>query len=225
MKNSRKRQDDRDHLMQSAKTGQKSSKEVHAAADSRRAVLPKRNIELGKRIRELRRAREWTLEEVAAATGLAASTLSKIENDRMSPTFDVVQKLAHGFDIDIAELFSSPAKSQAGSRRSVVRQGAGKPLDAGVYSHQLLAAELTNKHILPFLTTIKARSVDEFDAWGSHDGEEFLYVLEGAVEFYTEHYEPVELKEGDGIYIDSSMRHACISVSKADARVLWINTA
>lgn len=195
------------------------------AAAPRRAALPKRNIELGKRIRELRHAHEWTLEELAGATGLAASTLSKIENDRMSPTFDVVQKLAHGFDIDITELFSASAQPRAEARRSVVRQGAGKPLDAGVYSHQLLAAELTNKHILPFLTTIKARSIDEFDAWGSHEGEEFLYVLEGAVEFYTEHYEPVELREGDGIYIDSAMRHACISISPQNARVLWINTA
>lgn len=211
--------------MQSVKAGKKGPQQMLASAKAVRGGNPRVNIELGKRIRELRRAREWTLEEVAAATGLAASTLSKIENDRMSPTFDVVQKLAHGFDIDITELFSTPAPPRAGARRSVVRQGAGKLLDADVYSHQLLAAELTNKSILPFLTTIKARSVDEFDSWGSHEGEEFLYVLEGSVEFYTEHYEPVALEVGDGIYIDSMMRHACISTSPGDAKVLWINTA
>lgn len=179
---------------------------------------------LSKKIRELRRSRGWTLEELSSATGLAVSTLSKIENDRMSPTFDVVQKVAHGFGIDITELFASPSETRAGSRRSVVRKGEGRRLDAGVYSHQLLAAELVNKRILPFLTTITARSLDEYKEWGSHDGEEFLYVLEGSVIFYTEHYEPVELKKGDGVYIDSAMRHACITNSAKDAQVLWINT-
>lgn len=189
-----------------------------------RKSKPRSNIQLSKKIRELRRARGWTLEELAAATGLAASTLSKIENDRMSPTFDVVQKVAHGFEIDITELFANPAETRAGSRRSVVRAESGRPLETGVYSHKVLAAELVNKRILPFLTTVKARSLDDYSEWGSHDGEEFLYVLEGSVMFYTEHYEPVELNKGDGIYIDSAMRHACISTSKKDAQVLWINT-
>lgn len=201
-----------------------SPSDVLLSARKERGGQPRSNIQLSKKIRELRRARGWTLEEMAAQTGLAASTLSKIENDRMSPTFDVVQKVAHGFEIDITELFTNPSETRAGSRRSVVRKGSGRALEADVYSHKLLAAELVNKRILPFLTTIKARSLDEFKDWGSHDGEEFLYVLDGSVMFYTEHYEPVELKKGDGIYIDSAMRHACTSTSKKDAQVLWINT-
>lgn len=64
------------------------------------------SFHLGDRIRHLRRERKLTLEEAGRLTSLAASTLSKIENDQMSPTFDVVQKLAHGFDIDITELFA-----------------------------------------------------------------------------------------------------------------------
>ena len=201
-----------------------SPSQVLLSARQDRGAKPRSNIQLSKKIRELRRARGWTLEEMATATGLAASTLSKIENDRMSPTFDVVQKVAHGFEIDITELFNNPSEKRAGSRRSVVRAGSGRPLEAGVYSHKVLAAELVNKRILPFLTTIKARKLEDYAEWGSHDGEEFLYVLNGSVMFYTEHYEPVELNEGDGIYIDSAMPHACISTSKKDAQVLWINT-
>ncbi|WP_232059101.1 cupin domain-containing protein [Kineobactrum salinum] len=59
---------------------------------------------------------------------------------------------------------------------------------------------------------------------GAHDGEEFMFVLEGSVRFYTDCYEAADLDEGDGIYLDSAMRHACISTSENDARVLWINT-
>ncbi|MEO0361500.1 MAG: helix-turn-helix transcriptional regulator, partial [Pseudomonadota bacterium] len=62
-------------------------------------------LKLGERVRAIRRARNWTLEEAAQRAGLARSTLSKIENEQMSPTFDAVQKLARGLDIDVPQLF------------------------------------------------------------------------------------------------------------------------
>lgn len=182
------------------------------------------SIHLGERIRQLRRERKLTLEEAGRLTSLAASTLSKIENDQMSPTFDVVQKLAHGFDIDITDLFATDVADQPGSRRSVTLNNAGRLMETPVYSHRLLASELSYKKILPFITTIKARGLGDFAEWASHEGEEFLYVLEGEVCFHTEHYEPVTLGPGDSIYIDASMRHACYSTSQQDAVVMWINT-
>ncbi|OBX19244.1 hypothetical protein A9995_08990 [Erythrobacter sp. QSSC1-22B] len=165
-----------------------------------------------------------TLEEAGKLTELAASTLSKIENDQMSPTFDVVQKLAHGFDIDITDLFESDNGSRPGSRRSVTLSGTGRLMETPVYHHRLLASELSHKKILPFISKIKARGLEEFSDWASHEGEEFLYVLEGEVCFHTEHYEPVRLGKGDSIYIDASMRHVCYSTSAEDAMVMWVNT-
>lgn len=58
--------------------------------------------ELALRVRGLRRQRGWTLERAAQATGLARSTLSKIENGQMSPTYDALTKLATGFAVDIS---------------------------------------------------------------------------------------------------------------------------
>ncbi len=193
----------------------------HALSD---APLPRSKIKLNLKVRALRRAKNWTLSDLANATGLAISTLSKIENDRMSPTFDVVQKLATGFSVDITSLFSTADNTQQQTRRSVIRKGGGRPYETATYSHLLLATDLSTKKILPFVTVVKARSLDEFDELGAHDGEEFLYVLEGSVRFFTDFYEPADLNEGDGIYLDSAMRHACISTSKEDARVLWINS-
>jgi len=186
--------------------------------------LPQHNVKLGKKLKDLRQSKGWTLEKAADASGLAASTLSKIENERMSPTFDVVQKLAHGFGIDITALFARGKPPAPQTRRSVIRKGAGRFYDADVYSHEMLATDLVQKKILPFVSVINARSIDEFTEWGGHEGEEFMYVLSGSVRFYTEHYEAVDLETGDGIYIDSEMRHACITTSEKSARVLWINT-
>lgn len=191
----------------------------------RQSKRPRTDIfHLGKRLRELRRQRGMTLEDAGRLTALAASTLSKIENDQMSPTFDVVQKLALGFDIDITELFAGNPSPEAAGRRSVTMAGTGRPMETPVYNHRLIAVELKNKKILPFVTTIKAHSLEDFKAWSQHSGEEFLYVLEGEVCFQTEHYEPAILGVGDSIYIDSGMQHACYSTSEEDAVVLWVNT-
>ena len=57
-----------------------------------------------------------------------------------------------------------------------------------------------------------------------HDGEEFLYVLTGIVMFYTEFYESVELRRGDGAYYDATMGHNLISTSQDDATILWVTS-
>ena len=97
-------------------------------------------------------------------------------------------------------------------------------METPVYNHRLIAVELKHKKILPFVTTIKARSLEDFKTWSQHSGEEFLYVLEGEICFQTEHYEPAILGVGDSVYIDSSMQHAAYSTSEQDAVVLWVNT-
>jgi len=53
-------------------------------------------LDLGARVRDLRKARNWTLEQAAGQAGLARSTLSKIENGQMSPTYEALKKLATG---------------------------------------------------------------------------------------------------------------------------------
>ena len=78
--------------------------------------------------------------------------------------------------------------------------------------------------MMPFHTRVKARSFEEFQDWSRHHGEEFVYVLSGEVELYTEFYEPARLRAGESFYIDSRMGHRVISVSKEDALVLWVST-
>ena len=66
-------------------------------------------------MRSLRRDRGWTLETASARTGLSRSSLSKIENGRMSPTYDALLKLAGGFAIDVAELVAGGPGGPGGS--------------------------------------------------------------------------------------------------------------
>ena len=78
-------------------------------------------LDLGERVRELRRAQDWTLEQAAQRAGLARSTLSKIENGQMSPTYDAVKKLATGLGVSVPQLFTPPQAAPAGGRMAVTR--------------------------------------------------------------------------------------------------------
>nr|WP_315526770.1 XRE family transcriptional regulator [uncultured Achromobacter sp.] len=179
---------------------------------------------LAPRLRALRQARAWTLKQAAAATGVAASTLSKIENSLLSPTYDNLIKIAAGLDLDVAELFTASDAHMGTGRRSLSRQGEGRQYETPYYDHRLLCTALSHKRMMPFHTRVKARSFDEFQDWSRHRGEEFVYVLEGEVQLYTEFYEPARLKAGESFYIDSRMGHRVISLSKDDAIVLWVST-
>src|ERR1035437_7480870 len=84
---------------------------------------------LGQRIRAQRNQLGWTLEQASQATSLARSTLSKIENGLMSPTYDGLIKLATGLKIDISELFEPHENILGNGRRSINRNGAGQNHD------------------------------------------------------------------------------------------------
>ena len=69
-------------------------------------------LNLGARVRQLRKDRGWTLEQAAQQAGLARSTLSKIENGQMSPTYEALKKLAEGLAISVPQLFTPPSGAQ-----------------------------------------------------------------------------------------------------------------
>lgn len=177
---------------------------------------------LGERLRAIRLERKWTLEEASKHSSVGRSTLSKIENGLMSPTFDLLRRLTRGLNIDLVELFDEGEDLEPKGRRSITRKGEGKIHATPTYRHELLATDISHKRMLPFKSVITARSIDEFPAWVRHDGEEVLIVVSGAVEVHTEYYAPAVLHQGDSIYFDSRMGHRVISVGSGNAEVFWI---
>ncbi|OIQ45031.1 MAG: transcriptional regulator [Roseobacter sp. MedPE-SW] len=181
-------------------------------------------LDLGARVRELRKARDWTLEHAANQAGLARSTLSKIENGQMSPTYEALKKLAVGLQISVPQLFTPPQRDQVNGRMTVTKLNEGSAQATATYEHELLAEGLRRKQMLPYRARVRARSMEEFDGWVRHDGEEFLYVLTGVVTLFTEFYEPVEMRRGDSAYYDAAMGHNVISNSQEDATILWVTS-
>ncbi|WP_323767232.1 XRE family transcriptional regulator [Marinovum sp.] len=197
---------------------------IRVARDRHGDPIHTEPLDLGERVRELRKGHGWTLEQAAKKAGLARSTLSKIENGQMSPTYDALKKLAQGLGISVPQLFTPPQNDKITGRLSVTRSGEGAAQATTTYEHDLLAEGLTKKQMLPYRARIRARDLAEFDGWVRHDGEEFLYVLTGVIQLYTEFYEPIELRRGDSAYYDATMGHNVISISEDDATILWVTS-
>jgi transcriptional regulator with XRE-family HTH domain len=193
---------------------------VISRSDREASVEP---LQLGQRVREIRLSQNLTLEGASQRTGLARSTLSKIENEQISPTFTAVTKLVNGLGIDIPQLFTQPSEKKAASgRRAITRQGEGRIHPTPTYEHELLATELSGKKMVPYRATVFARSFEDYQDWVRHEGEEFMLVLSGRVALYTEFYQVAELDEGDSAYYDAEMGHVLVSLSEEDAVVLWV---
>jgi DNA-binding XRE family transcriptional regulator len=182
----------------------------------------------GEHIRSLRKRLGLTLAQVGERTGLAVSTLSKLEKGHVSLSYDKLMLLSRGLGVDMAELLhdaqgSRPAPS-GGGRRVVHRAGDGQVVDTQSYKQTYLASELLNKRFTPLIAEVRARTLEEFKAeFGDlirHPGEEFAYVIEGEVAFHSELYAPVLQKPGDSIFFDSEMGHAYLKASEGTCRLV-----
>src|SRR6516225_9302625 len=203
---------------------------MHRGREMSNPLSPEKSLARpGAALKALRRQHGWTLAEVSQRTGLPTSTLSKIENDKISLSFDKLARLSSGLEIDISALFrganGEDTQSAVSGRRSIVRAGEGKAIETRNYSHLYPAWDLLNKKIIPIVAELHARSVEEFGELIHHPGEEYTFVLEGEVDFYTSLYAPVRLKTGDSIYFDSGMGHAYLAASDGPCRVLSLCSA
>ena len=196
------------------------SRSATASAPARTTAKP------GAMLKKLRIQRGWTLKEVSRRTGYPVSTLSKIENDRVSLTYDKLTRISAGLDVDFSSLFGAQEVTAEASavhgRRSITRAGEGRSIESKNYFHLYAATELLNKRLIPIIVEIRARSLEEFGELVRHSGEEYIYVLEGEVDVHTSAYAPVRLKAGDSIYFDSTMGHAYIAANSGPCRVLGV---
>lgn len=185
----------------------------------------------GEALKNLRKRNRWTLTDVSKKTGIPPSTLSRIENDQISPTYDLLLRLSNGLSLDLTQLLSLEEGSnhkETGSdqpgRRSVNRRDDGETVPMSNHTLRYLNTDLLNKQLTPILCEYRARTLAEFGEFMRHAGEEFLYVIDGELELHTECYAPLALKAGESIYFDSRMGHAYLCKSHSPCHALSICT-
>jgi len=196
----------------------------HRRSDVGGAADSKAQVDIGNRLHKMRKARRLTLQDASTLTGVSASAFSKIERNELSPTISTMQRIAEGLGVELVTLLNDQDDEPAGfgGRRSITRAGAGSPHTTGTCNNVLLCADLKNKRATPILTTVTARSTDEYAAWAKSDAEIFVTVLEGTLVVHSRLYEPLELNKGDSVYYDATTEHTWTSKGPKDAVVLWV---
>ena len=185
-----------------------------------------RHPTLGSLLRSQRLRNRWTLREMSQRTSIPVSTLSKVEHDRLTLTYDKLVQLSQRLNIPISELYAEPggaAEPAVTARRSIGHVEDAVRVNTKNYDYYYLCPELRKKRMVPILTRIRAKSAEEFGPLVHHSGEEYIYVLKGGIKVLTEFYDPVALRVGESIYIDSNMGHAYVTADGCDeATVLAI---
>lgn len=161
---------------------------------------------LGHQIRLLRRKQDLSVADVAAAAGVSAGMMSKIENGQISPSLTTVKSLAAALSVPISSLFASVEERQdcsftpAGKGVSIERRGT----KAG-HIYQLLGHLLRGDVVVePYLITLQETAQPHTSF--SHQGVELIYMLDGEVD-YRHCGEIYRLRPGDTMMFDSSGQH------------------
>ena len=174
---------------------------------------------LGGLLRAVRSREGWTLKQMSDKTGIPVSTLSKVEHDRLTLTYDKLYQVSQRLGLRMSELFAEAgedALQPITARRSMGDLDRAVRVETPNYDYYYLCTELRRKRMIPVLTRIRAKSLEEFGDMVRHAGEEYVYVLKGRVVVATEFYDAVTLEQGQSIYIDSNMGHAYLAGEGCD---------
>ena len=177
---------------------------------------------IGKALQRLRKDNSWTLSTVSAKTGVAISTLSKIENNQSSPNYDVLIRLAEGLGVDFVELVKGGSFSTfAPGSRTITRNRETTRHHAPLGEYHVLSSEIAKKSLQPMLVRLPPGK-ETPEILCSHWGEEFLYVLSGSLKFFMEPYRETLLKRGDSVHFDGVVPHGFVAVGDEEAWILAV---
>lgn len=182
---------------------------------------------MGARLRSIRKEKGFTLKQLSQSSGVALSTLSKAELGQTALSYEKFVAIALALDVDMS-LLLQPGGEQPPNRLNgtVIKASTQEQRDyqTATYRHQFFFSEISGKDMTPIVATVFSRSLDEFSEYIRHPGQEFAYVLSGAIRLVFENGQEIRLKRNEAAYFDSSVGHVYLSTSKAPARVLAVCT-
>jgi transcriptional regulator with XRE-family HTH domain len=183
-----------------------------------------KKLHIGRKIRELRKKSGLILQGLSDRTGLSKPLLSQIEKEMVSPPIATLLKISKALNIDIGFFFQDNYPEE---KVVLVKKDESKVIDSRYfgreesgYYYEALAYKKSKKYMEPFLVEFKRKKAEKL-SYFSHDGEEFIYLLEGVLEFRTENQQYI-LYPGDSLYFESSIPHAYRALERKNARALTV---
>jgi DNA-binding transcriptional MerR regulator len=170
----------------------------------------------GERLRAMRHARGLSLRDAARAAGLSMSFVSAVERGTVGASVSSLQRLTRAYGATLLALFAAQPESGGivhPAERPVLHIGDGVRIEQLARGAEQLEPQL-------FVLAPGASS----DGSYSHEGEEFLYVLTGALSLWIGDDEPSHLRAGDALAFPSSLPHRWRNDASGETQLLWINT-
>lgn len=169
----------------------------------------------GTLVRQLREARNWSREELAQTTGQTPDFIAQMEADQLSPPVSFILRMAQAMQVDPGTFLNKEEKAAIRDRRKQAYYQRTQH-----YSYITLTPDAENSHLRAFMVTIEARHVHKPVAY-KHEGEEFIYVMEGDLELTLGTRAHV-LKPGESIHFNSDVPHKLKSLSNQPTRCLVV---
>jgi transcriptional regulator with XRE-family HTH domain len=189
---------------------------VDAPVRSQATLVDDAELDLATQLRQLRRARNLTLREVATRAGVTESFLSQVERGVASPSVASLQRIARGLGLSIAQLFASPTTAgrvvRSHERRRVTYAG------LGAVDEFLTPSTATRLQLI--LSTIEPGGGTGDEPYSHDSDEEVVLVLDGELDLWVadEHY---HLEQGDTVTYSSRLPHRNRNNGTRAARILF----
>lgn len=180
------------------------------------------NAAIGSKIKQLRIAKNYTLKQLSEESGLSVGFLSQFERGLSSIAIDSLEKLAEILDASLLSFFDG-ARDEPQSPVTHSFDLLPDAISPQIYQY-MLCRDMAEFALLPRMFLLMPfAGEDDAPEMYSHDGEEFIYVLEGIVTVYLEQSQYV-LYPGDSVQIHSRQRHNWANRTNKAARILTINS-
>ncbi|MDQ1331056.1 MAG: family transcriptional regulator [Thermodesulfobacteriota bacterium] len=185
------------------------------------AAAPKELDEIGIRIKNIREEKGLTLNELSKLTGFDVELLANMEGNKVQPQLGTVIKLSKALDSAFGRIVSGVGNkfysvTRKNERMRISRSTSHKG-GKQVYTYMSLAPEVKGRHMEALIVRLEENPEDDMSV---HDGEEFIYVLEGMVALKIG-ADSFELEQGDSAYYLSTTPHL-IAAKKGIATILAV---
>jgi len=195
---------------------------THPGHADRAGTGSKQKESLGYRIKKAREIHSLTIQELSDRTGIDAGILGRVEANRMIPPLGDLVKLGKALETGMSYLVSpgtdkSMTVVRADQRKETSRHF-GKKGERYGYFYESLAPEKANRSMEPFVVTL---TLSEEVQPSTHDGQEFLFVLQGRVMLQVRG-QKAYLDAGDAVYYDSTEPHFVKCVGGGESKILAV---
>lgn len=177
---------------------------------------------IGGRLKSLRKSKKMTLKQISEKTDLSISFLSQVEHSKCSITLESLMKISEALDVNPSFFFSNKEESDLNNKIAIHKQHSlQEDMKVSNFTYKDLSGNFPNQTFLPTIVTLQPRN--EGGRALAHNGQEFIFVLEGTLTVIFENSE-VALQKGESLHMESTTPHNWLNKTNEAVKFLYVSS-